>query len=138
MEALCAATNLVTSRRSGCRVNEVQPVMRAVAAAVLLLLVGCSTDPAPAGPDTWMLSTSGGMSWASGGELTAELLRRADTFCRGQSRQMLPVSTSAKNSDVAQFGNASLYFRCLAADDPELHRPTMRTRPDVVIENRAN
>jgi hypothetical protein len=78
------------------------------------------------------------MSWASGGELTAELLRKANAFCHEQSRQMMPVSTSSKNSDVAQFGNASLYFRCLAADDPELRRPNMQAQPNVVIETRTN
>lgn len=83
-----------------------------------------------------MLSTSGGMSWASGGQLTAELLRQANTFCINQKLQMMPVSTKSKNSDVAQFGNAELYFRCLPNGDPDIRRINMRQRPDLVIENR--
>jgi hypothetical protein len=80
-----------------------------------------------------------GLAGCPGEPAPAELLRKADTFCRGQVRPM-PVSTSSKNSDVAQFGSAELYFpyfRCLNDSDSGLGRPVMRAAPTVVIKDRS-
>ncbi len=52
----------------------------------------------------------------------------------------MPVSTSSKNSDVAQFGSAELYFpyfRCLNDSDPGLGRPVSRAAPTVGSKTEA-
>jgi hypothetical protein len=48
-------------------------------------------------------------------------MREADTFCRGQGRQLMPVHTNTQNGGFNNFGHSSVQFRCLAANDPELH-----------------
>jgi hypothetical protein len=101
------------------------------------MLPGCvgSSPPAPAGKDTWMPSNNGGFSYATGAELEGDLLRRADSFCRDQGRQLQPVSTHSGDAGFNTVGHASLYFRCLSDNDPGLGRPTLRAAPNVVIEN---
>ena len=83
-----------------------------------------------------MLSNNGGFSYATGDELESDLLRRADTFCRDQGRQLQPVSTKSGDAGFNAVGHASLYFRCLIDNDPGLGRPTIRPAPNVVIEIR--
>src|SRR3954447_110797 len=102
------------------------------------VLSGCagSSEPAPAGKDTWMLSNNGGFSYATGGELEGDLLRQADKFCRGQGRQLQPGTTKSGDAGYAKVGSASLYFRCLTDNDPGFGRPTMRPAANVVIESR--
>lgn len=46
----------------------------------------------------------------------------------------MPVSSSSRDSAPYKYANAELQFRCLAEGDPDLGRPTMQSRPDVVIE----
>ena len=103
---------------------------------VALLSTGCgiSSGPAPIGPDTYMLSSTGTWSWSSGSDLKGDLFREADKFCRGRNRQMMPVKTSSTDADFTRFAHGEVQFRCLAGDDPELRRPTMRETPTVRLK----
>jgi hypothetical protein len=65
-------------------------------------------------------------------------MTQADSFCTAKGRQMMPVNQHTQDGAFNDFGHSSLQFRCLAAGDPELGRPKLRYRPDVVIENRSN
>jgi hypothetical protein len=108
--------------------------------ASAVLLTACATtggtvsDIVPIGKDTYMLARPGGFFTISGGEVKAQLYRDANEFCRSQGKTLMPVSSSSRDSAPARFANAELQFRCLAEGDPDLGRPTMKSRPDVTIE----
>jgi hypothetical protein len=104
-----------------------------------LLVAGCATtsgssDIAPMGSDTYMLARPGGFFTISGGEVKAQLYRDANEFCQKQGKQLIPVNSSSRDSAPYTYANAELQFRCLAEGDPDLGRPTMRSRPDATIE----
>lgn len=102
----------------------------------ILLLAGCaSTGVVPMGPDTFMVAKQSATGFSSGGEVAADLYREAGTYCAGQGKQMIPVNTLERDGVPGRnFANARLEFRCLAQDDPENRRPTMRPTPNVRIE----
>lgn len=81
-----------------------------------------------------MLARPGGFFTISGGEVKAQLYRDANEFCRAKGKQLMPVTSSSSDSAPYRYANAELQFRCLAEGDPDLGRPTMRSRPDIVIE----
>jgi hypothetical protein len=101
-------------------------------------LIGCASQgPVPMGMDTYQLSGTGAWSWSSGSALKGDLFREADTFCRSQGKQMMPVNTTSNDGSFQRFAQAELQFRCLAQGDPELKRPTLEAVPNVRIENRT-
>ena len=104
-----------------------------------VLLSSCATtsgtaDIVPIGKDTYMIGRPGGLFTISGGEVKAQLFRDANEFCRSQGKNLMPVSTSSRDSAPYTYAIAELQFRCLAEGDPDLGRPTMKSRPDVTIE----
>ena len=100
--------------------------------------VSCASGgPVPMGRDTYQLSGTGAWSWSSGAALKGDMFREADTFCRGQGKQMQPVNTASNDGSFQRFAQAELQFRCLAPGDPELGRPTLEPVPTVRIENRT-
>jgi hypothetical protein len=46
---------------------------------------------------------------------------------------MQPLSQNGNSADFSRFAHADIQFRCLAQDDPEVHRPRMKLVPDVVV-----
>lgn len=104
-----------------------------------LMIAGCATstgtsDVVPMGKDTYMLARPGGFFTISGGEVKAQLYRDANEFCRAQGKQLMPVNSSSRDAAPYRYANGELQFRCLVEGDPDLGRPTMHSRPDVVIE----
>lgn len=104
-----------------------------------MLISACATtaatsDIVPIGKDTYMLARPGGFLTISGGEVKAQLYRDANEFCQSRGKSLMPVSSSSRDSAPYKYANAELQFRCLAEGDPDLGRPTMQSRPDVVIE----
>jgi hypothetical protein len=83
-----------------------------------------------------MLAKNGGFTFASGGELKADLMREASTFCRSRGQQLMPTNFHSVDSGIAKYGNAEIEFRCLDRGDSELGRPRFRKSPDLVIETR--
>jgi hypothetical protein len=83
-----------------------------------------------------MLTNTGAWSWSSGDALAGDLFREADTFCRGQGKQVMPVRMRSVDGSLSRFAQSSVQFRCLAAGDPELRQPDLERAPDVVIEDR--
>lgn len=68
-----------------------------------VLVAGCATstgtlDVVPMGKDTYMLARPGGFFTVSGGEVKAQLYRDANEFCRAQGKQLMPVTTSSRDS----------------------------------------
>ena len=108
-----------------------------IALAASLTLSACAASgPVQVGRDTYMVANTGAWSWSSGAALKADLYQQANTYCHSRGLLIQPVSTNSNNGDLYQFAHAELQFRCLAAGDPEIHRPAMGRAPDVVIENR--
>lgn len=108
-----------------------------VLAGALAVMTACSVGgPVPIGRDTYMLSNTGAWSWSSGDALAGDLFREAATFCAGQGRQVQPVNMRSVDGGMSRFAQSTIQFRCLAEGDPELRRPNLVSRPDVVIEDR--
>jgi hypothetical protein len=94
-------------------------------AAAVLVAACAHSGVVPIGPDTYMIANSE-WGWTSGSYQKAKVMQEASAYCSSIGRVMLPIST--KQNDV-QFGKtpaAEVQFRCLKADDPELHRPTLQ------------
>ncbi|MCP1463311.1 hypothetical protein [Pseudomonas sp. S3E17] len=101
---------------------------------VLILTAGCSaTGVVQMGQDTYMVAKDGSFTTFGGAQVKAELYREANAFCERKSKQLMPVKETSRDSGYGRYANAELQFRCLDAGDPELHRPTMKSEPDVKI-----
>lgn len=110
-----------------------------IAGVAIIMLSACAvtsgtTDIVPIGKDTYMVGRPGGFFTLSGGEVKAQLFRDANEFCLSQGKNVMPVSTSSRDSAPYTYATAELQFRCLADGDPDLQRPTMKARPDITIE----
>ncbi|MDR4470403.1 MAG: hypothetical protein MRJ68_19255 [Nitrospira sp.] len=84
-----------------------------------------------------MLANTGAWSWSSGASLKGELFQKADAFCRGHGKQLMPLNTNSTDASFSQFAHSEIQFRCLAEGDPELRRPTLEMVPNIRIENRT-
>jgi hypothetical protein len=105
------------------------------AAVIAACWAGCSaarvTQPLPVGPDTYTLSARtphGGTSSARDAALSA-----ANQQCARLSKQLLVLKSSGnidlnENNDIVN-DVVDVTFRCLAAGDPELHRPNSQPTP---------
>ena len=103
---------------------------------LMAVLAGCaSSGVIPAGPDTYIVSGQSATGFHSGASVTADLYREANAYCAGIKKQFLPISVNSRDGVPGRaFANSELQFRCLAAGDPDLHRPTMAPVPNVRIE----
>lgn len=80
------------------------------------VLHGCgfSHGVVPSGLDTFTVEESGGMTFNTGGYLLQNLLIKADAFCREKGfKNFEQVSSFQKDSGFAEFGSATLTFRCV-------------------------
>lgn len=109
---------------------------RLILLAAALTLTGCASGPQPMGRDTYIMTDTGAWTWSSGGALKAGLFGDATKFCASQGKEMMPVNTEQSDASLSRFAHAEIQFRCLAPNDPALGRPTMESRPDVVIESK--
>jgi hypothetical protein len=121
--------------------NKMNKVWIFASLSTAILLAGCasSTGVLPVGPDTY--SISAGASAARGGLTGARgaALKEAGEYCAKAGKQILVQDISASSSDAASYDisqNSNVIFRCLSASDPDLKRPNLETRPDVVIQDR--
>lgn len=102
-----------------------------------LVLAGCaSSGPVPMGQDTWYITKQSSTGFNSAASVKADLYREANDYCVSQGRQLQPISDSGVDGQPGRaLANAQVTFRCLLAGDPELSRPVLKPRPDIVIEN---
>lgn len=86
------------------------------------VLSSCASSVVPAGPDTYMISTTE-IGLTHGGRAKAAAYRKADEWCRKRGLVMVPI---AVNQHAAQpfgrYGGAELTFRALRPGDPEIRR----------------
>jgi hypothetical protein len=122
--------------------NKMNKLWIAASLSTAVMSAGCasSTGVLPVGPDTY--SISAGASAARGGLAGARgtALKEAGEYCAKAGKQILVQDISASSSDTGRpldiSQNSNVIFRCLSEGDPELKRPNLETRPDVVIQDR--
>ena len=93
-------------------------LMRVCGIALGLTLAGCTTHIAPAGPQTYMVSTTM-MGVTPAATVKARAYTAADAWCRKRGLVMVPVSVEAH--DMQPFGqpaHAELYFKALPPGSP--------------------
>lgn len=115
-------------------VNKMNKLWISATFGAALALAGCAfpTDVLPIGPDTYSVSSR---SPQGAGESRASALKVAGQFCTKLGKNILVRDVSFTGGGFDQF-SVDLIFRCLSEGDPELKRPNLETRPDVVIQNR--
>jgi hypothetical protein len=121
------------------------PLARVVPLALILLHAGCAMGPkvVQAGPQTYMVSSDGGLSW---NETTAPareaVFLAANRFCAKRKLVMVPVSVDTRPSEGDdRFERVDLVFRALRRGDPEIARSQAifrRHDPMVVRESIVN
>jgi hypothetical protein len=122
--------------------GEGEKMSKSIVCASLLVAVlsACaqSSGVLKMGPDTYTVSV--GAAPARGGQIGAKSLAydEAAKYCTGMKKELLVLNTRAETTTRMGAGTTELTFRCLAAGDPELQRPTYRAVPDATIEDRRN
>ncbi|GGG50997.1 hypothetical protein GCM10010964_42830 [Caldovatus sediminis] len=105
---------------------------------ILLLASGCggSSGVLQLGPDTYRSSAEAHP--LAGGTAAAEqtALEAAQRHCASLHRAVLVQDIGTAPATSWNNARASVSFRCLAAGDPELRRPTLERAPNVIIEDR--
>ena len=99
-----------------------------------LALAGCgavprSTGAMKIGPDTYQILARA--SLAGAGQSQKMAFDEANEYCGTMGREMMTIGAQAN-----EYAGYQVTFRCLNSGDPELKRPNLETRPDVVIQDR--
>lgn len=93
------------------------------------ILSGCAASVVPAGPDTYMISTTE-IGLTQGGRVKAEAYRKADEWCRARGLVMVPIAVDQHSAEpFGRYGGAELTFRALKPGDPEIKRINVE-KPD--------
>lgn len=90
------------------------------------------------GPDTYSVSVHA--SPVRGGESGARKLAliEANERCSTEGKEILVTNIASWPSSHFPGGTVEITFHCLVKDDPELQRPSYRSVPSAVIEDRRN
>ena len=88
---------------------------RRITLLLAIALAACqSSQPAPMGKDTYMLSGTGAWDgWSSGTAIEGDLYRQATEFCQRQGKQMVPGPAVSNDIGFADFARAEVQFQCL-------------------------
>ncbi len=102
----------------------------------VVLIAGCaSSGVIPVGQDTFMISKQSSTGYHSAGSVKAEIFSEASSYCLGQGKSLQPVSDQGIDGVPGRsFANAELVFRCLAAGDSGLGRPTRTPVANIRVE----
>lgn len=93
------------------------------------MLSGCASSVVPAGPDTYMISTTE-VGLTQGGRAKAAAYRKADEWCRKRGLVMVPIAVDQHSAEpFGRYGGAELTFRALKPGDPEIQRYNVE-KPD--------
>ena len=86
-----------------------------IASSLALVLGACTTmtDVMKVGPDTYMTgqTTRGGFTTDS--EIKAEVIRRAQSYCAGQGRQMSLVTSQSNGTQGWTPQSSEVTFKCV-------------------------
>ena len=90
------------------------------ACGLALILTGCSTGVVPAGPQTYMISTTE-VGLTNGGRAKAAAYQKADAWCRQRGLVMVPMTVDQHPArPFGRYGGAELKFKALKPGDPEI------------------
>ena len=93
------------------------------------VLSSCASSVVPAGPDTYMISTTE-VGLTQGGRAKAAAYRKADEWCRKRGLVMVPIAVDQHSAEpFGRYGGAELTFRALRPGDPEIRRTNVE-KPD--------
>lgn len=100
------------------------------------VLSGCaiSHDVAQLGPDTYSVSASAAPARGGASGARSMAIRQAGEYCASQNRRVLVTNISGQTTNGYGAGSTDVMFRCLAANDPTLGRPTYEPTPDVLVK----
>lgn len=106
-----------------------------LAVTVALFLNACGTVPRSSGamqlgPDTYRVAVRAAMGNVTESQKMA--LTEASQFCGTLKKELLVIATE-RLEDIGG-GPYQVTFRCLAANDSALIRPTLERAPDTVIQ----
>ena len=104
-------------------------ILRSLLAIVTALVIGaCATTGTDGivqiGPDTYMIGGLGKFTDFSGSAVKARLYKKAAEFCKSKGCVMVPVNSTAKDSEYAQYASAEIQFMCLPPSDPRAKSST--------------
>jgi hypothetical protein len=110
--------------------------MKIAALSAVALLAACaSSGVVPVGQDTFMVTKQSTTGFHSGASVKAELFPEAAAYCGKVGKELQPVAERLVDGVPGRsFASAELTFRCLAAGDPALSRPTPRPYANVRVE----
>lgn len=113
-------------------------VAACLAAAVLLSACAQSSGVLKMGPDTYSVSVHAAP--VRGGESGARnlALTEANARCAGEGKEIIVTNISSGRSTHLPGGTVEVTFQCLSNGDPDLQRPSYRSAPSAVIEDRRN
>jgi len=84
----------------------------------VLMLVGCggTSEVVRAGPDTYMISSGGGMYEQNPSGIRQEVYQRANAYCDAMGKTMTPENTNERPYALGRHtASVSLTFKCMAA-----------------------
>lgn len=106
--------------------------------AGVVLTAYASSGIIPVGQDTFMVTKQSSTGFHSGASVKAEIFPEAAVYCSKIGKDLQPVSDRIVDGVPGRsFASAELTFRCLAAGDPGLSRPTPKPYANVRIEQQT-
>jgi hypothetical protein len=106
---------------------------------VLVAVSACVTasDVAPMGRDSYMITghASGGLN-AGKGMMAAT--QHANAYCTSLHKVMMPGHSETHGMAAVGGESTTFVFSCLDENDPAYTRPTVRSDPNVVIEDQRH
>jgi hypothetical protein len=94
----------------------------------LLCIAGCAgPEIVPAGPDTYTVSSGGGLGMTPAtAPQRAAAFKAANAFCAKRGLVMVPVSVDTKPGEIGRHtAEVDLVFRALRPGDPDIKRPAV-------------
>ena len=106
-----------------------------IAITVILSSCASSSGVLTMGPDTYSISTSASPGRGGIPEAIRMAYQEAGTECTRQGREILILKEKSSSPTWTEgMANATVQFRCLLSNDPELKRPKSKENPDTAIE----
>lgn len=105
--------------------------------AVALLVTGCASTGSvlTMGPDTYVVSGRASAILGGSAKAQEDALVQANNYCAAMGKQIVVTNTDQRREAGPVGAKAEVTFRCLAAGDRDLRRPTYVTPPTAVIQD---
>lgn len=110
-----------------------------VSGALGALSVGCgaSSEIAPYGKDSYIISIQDSMGSNSSARLQVTAAKEASAYCAQQGKVMRMRNTSGSGAQWFTGTSSNMIFSCIGENDPENTRPNVKREPNAVVEVRT-